>query len=43
MDDLNEVRKVSEAAYRFLSRIKPKDCQDGHYEHKTKRLPGWPL
>ena len=25
MDDLNEVRKVSEAAYRFLSRIKPKD------------------
>ena len=31
MDDLNEVRKVSEAAYRFLSRINPKDCQDGHY------------
>ena len=32
MDDLNEVRKVSEAAYRFLSRINPKDCQDGHYD-----------
>ena len=32
MNDLNEVRKVSEAAYRFLSSINPKDCQDGHYE-----------
>ena len=32
MNDLNEVRKVSEAAYRFLSSINPKDCQDGHYD-----------
>ena len=32
MDDLNEVRNVSEAAYRFLSSINPKDCQDGHYD-----------
>jgi YhcH/YjgK/YiaL family protein len=32
MNDLNEVRKVSESAFRFLSALDPDACRDGHYD-----------